>query len=244
MAKTRNYNFKDVDMLMAAKTIAEAFKANITELSGIRTDWTAQYADDLIVRIDTGIEKNLGVDTRKNLREATASLASVIMPARRDLSFFKTQIDDDFKKEPIQRDEIIKVLGFSRFLKDVQNKSQEAIIQLLYTFKTNMSESLKQEITNKGMNPALIDKIIEYAATIKQANVAQETNKGVTKEISKEVKDAFNTIYDEIIGICKKASKYYQYEPMKKELFTFSRIKGNLGMAHKVSEKQEAKPVV
>ncbi len=244
MTKTRNYSNKDVDMLMAAKTIAEAFKANINDLSAIRTDWTAQYADELIVRIDTGIEKSLGVDSKKKLRDATAALAAIIMPARRDLSFFKTQIDDDFKKEPIRRDEIIKTLGFSRFLKDVQNKGQEAIIQLLYMFKTNMTGDLKLEITSKGMNPALIDKIIDYAATIKQANVAQETNKGATREISKEVRDAFNTIYDEIIGICKKASKYYQDEPLKKELFTFRRIIGNLGMAHKISEKQEAKPVV
>jgi hypothetical protein len=244
MANTRNYNNKDVDMLMAAKTIAEAFKANINDLSAIRTDWTAQYADELIVRIDNGIEKSLGVDSKKVLRNATAALASVLMPAYRDLSFFKLQIDDDFKKDPLKRDELLKALGFTRFLKDVQKKSQESIIQLLYMFKTNMTEGLKLEITSKGMNPALIDKIIDYAATIKQANVAQETNKGATKEITKEVRDAFNTIYDEIIGICKKASKYYQYEPLKKELFTFRRIIGNLGMAHKISEKQEAKPVV
>jgi hypothetical protein len=165
------------------------------------------------------------------------------MPARRDLSFFKLQIDDDFKKDPQKRDELLKTLGFTRFLKDVQKKNQEAIIQLLYMFKTNMTENLKQEITVKGINPALIDNIMAYAETVKQANVAQETNKSAKKEITKEVRDAFNTIYDEIIGICKKASKYYQYEPLKKELFTYSRIIGNLGTAHKVSEKPEAEPV-
>ncbi len=38
MAKNRNYSYKDVDILMASKTIAESFKNNFSELSATRTD--------------------------------------------------------------------------------------------------------------------------------------------------------------------------------------------------------------
>ena len=48
MSKNRNYNCKDVDMLMTSKTIAESFKANLSGLSAVRTDWTEQYANDLV----------------------------------------------------------------------------------------------------------------------------------------------------------------------------------------------------
>jgi len=65
MGKNRNYNYKDVDMLMASKTIAESFKANLSELSAARTDWTEQYANDLVSGIDNAIEKHLGIDTSK-----------------------------------------------------------------------------------------------------------------------------------------------------------------------------------
>ena len=56
------------------------------------------------------------------------------MPAKRDLSFFKTQIDNDFKSDSNIREEILKTLGFSKHLKDVQKGNQEALLQLLYTF--------------------------------------------------------------------------------------------------------------
>jgi hypothetical protein len=105
-----------------------------------------------------------------------------------------------------------------------------------------MTDSLRQEITSKGMNALLIANIIGYADTFKNANITQETFKGSTKEISKEVVDSFNTIYDEIIGICKIASNYYQYDPLKKEQFTFSSVLNNLGAARKVSADAELQP--
>jgi hypothetical protein len=243
MTKNRNYSYKDVDMLMTSKTIAENFKANLPELTTTRTDWTEPYADDLVLRIDNSIENNLGIDPKKDLRNATATLASIQVPAKRDVSYFKTQIDDDFKKDTSKRDEILKTLGFAKNLRGVQNGNQESLIQLLFAFKTNMTDKLRQEIVSKGLNAALIDNIIGYADTFKQANVTQETYKGSTKEISQEVADSFNAIYDEIIGICKKASNYYQYEPLKKEQFTFSKVMDNLGAARKVVKETEKQPV-
>lgn len=240
MAKNRNYSCKDVDMLMASKTIAESFKSNISELSTTRTDWTEQYAIGLITKIDNAIETHLGIDAKKDLRNATTALVSIQVPAKRDVSYFKTQIDEDFKKETSKRDEILKTLGFAKHLRGVQKSSQESLIQLLYQFKTNMTETLRQEITAKGINVTLIDNIIGYTDTFKQANVVQETFKGSTKEITQEITDVFNAIYDEIIGICKKTSNYYQYEPLKKEQFTFAKALSNLGAAAKVADKETA----
>jgi len=238
MAKNRNYSCKDVDMLMASKTIAESFRTNISELSTTRTDWTEQYATDLITKIDNAIETHLGIDAKKDLRNATATLSSIQVPAKRDVSYFKTQIDEDFKKETSKRDEILKTLGFAKHLRGVQKGNQESLIQLLYMFKTNMTDTLRQEIIAKGLSATLIDNIIGYADTFKQANVTQESFKGSTKEITQEVTDVFNAIYDEIIGICKKASNYYQYEPLKKEQFTFAKALSNLGAAAKVAGKE------
>jgi hypothetical protein len=241
MAKNRNYSCKDVDMLMASKTIAESFKTNISELSTTRTDWTEPYATGLITRIDHSIETYLGIDAKKDLRSATAILASIQVPAKRDVSFFKTQIDEDFKKETSKKNEILKTLGFTKHLRGVQKSNQESLIQLLYEFKTNITETLRQEIVAKGINVTLIDNIIGYADTFIQANITQETFKGSTKEITQEVADVFNAIYDEIIGICKKASNYYRYEPLKKEQFTFAKVLSNLGVAAKVAGKEPAK---
>ncbi|NJN26647.1 MAG: hypothetical protein HC819_12035 [Cyclobacteriaceae bacterium] len=235
MANKRNYPCNDVDMLMASKTIAESFKTNIAELSVTRSLWTEQFAYDLISRIDSAIETHLGIDVKKALRDATASLSTIQVPAKRDVSYFKIQIEEDFKKEPSKRDEILKNLGFTKHIRDVQKGNQESLIQLLYQFKINMSDTLRQEIVAKGLNTTLIDNIIGYANTFKQANVTQETFKSATKEVAKEVNDAFTAIYDEIIAICKIASKYYKYEPLKKEQFTFAKALSNLGASTKVT---------
>ena len=233
MAFNHNYKCKDVDMMVTIKTIAETFRRYNSELSPVRTDWTSEYADSLNTRIDNALRTHLGIDSKKDLRSATKIVESLQFPAKRDLSFFKIQIEDDFKKDPTKRTEILKTLGFAAFLKGVQKNDQESLIQLLYAFKTNMTPELNAEITAKGLSPALIVKITGYADTFTDANVTQESFKGSTKEITQEVIDVFNSIYDEVIGICKKASKYYQYEPLKKEQFTFSKVLSNLGHAPK-----------
>lgn len=38
MAKTRNYSYRDVDMLTASQIVAVNFKSNIGELSTVRSD--------------------------------------------------------------------------------------------------------------------------------------------------------------------------------------------------------------
>jgi hypothetical protein len=233
MSKTRNYSCKDVEMLLTAKTIAQSFRSNIKELSPGRTDWTEQYATDLNVRIDKAIETYFGIDSKKDLRNASIVLDSIQVPARRDLSFFKTQIDDDFKKDPNRRDELLKTLGFSRHLREVQTGNQESLIQLLHTFRQNMNDSIRKAIAEKGLNQALIDNIIAYASNFENANITQETFKSSSKVVTKEVSDSFNSIYDEIIGICKKVASFYHYEPLKAEQFTFKKVLKNLGSARK-----------
>lgn len=232
MKKTRNYSYKDVVMLMTSKVIAGNLLTNIAELSTVRSDWTERYATGLVEKIDGAIENQLGIDPKKELRSATSELSAIQTPAKRDLSFFKTQVGEDFKAEPAVRDEILTLLGFTRFIRGVQKGNQQSLVQLLYTFKTNMTETLRAEITSKGISATLIDNIMGYAVTFAGANVNQESLKLSTKEITEEARQIFNSIYDEIIGICKKASAFYQYNPLKKEQFTFSKVAKNLGLAH------------
>ncbi len=195
--------------------------------------WTSDYITALGTKIDDAIVNYLGLDKKKTLREATSRLASLQDPAMRDLSFIKTQIEVDFGKEA---KEILKNLGFDKHLRDVQKCNQEALIQLLYAFKKELSDELKTQITEKGTNPALIDRNVAYTEQLKDANVSQESLKETTKVISEEAVQVFNSIYKEIVGICKIASSFYQYEPLKKEQFTFSEVIANNNAARKISE--------
>lgn len=113
------------------------------------------------------------------------------------------------------------------------------MIQLLYTFKKNMTDTLRNQNTDKGLSGILIDKIIGYAGTFNEYKANQEGLKQTTKEISKEVANAFNGIYGEIIEICKMVSNYYQFDAVKKERFTFSKVISNLGLARKTTTETE-----
>ena len=99
-----------------------------------------------------------------------------------------------------------------------------------------MTDSLKSEITGKGANPALIETLVGYASQLQEANLNQEGLKSTTKEVSKEGIDAFNAIYDEVIGISKIAAKYYEADKLKKEQFTFSKVVRRMGVAAKKAE--------
>ena len=225
MKNQRNYNYKDVEMMLASKTITVSFDANLDELSLVRSTWTPEFVTALKTRIDNGIENYLGIDKKKELRNATALIHSIQLPAIRNLQFLKAQIEVDFDDEA---DEILNSLGFNHSYKKVQKKNQEALIQLLYAFKNAMTDELKTRITEKGLNPLLIESIIGYADQMKDANVNQESLKQTTKEITEEAVEEFNAIYDIIIGICKIASVFYHDDPIKKEQFTFSNIVSNM----------------
>jgi hypothetical protein len=240
MAKNRNYSCKDVDMLLASKTIAESFRANISELSAIRTVWTEQYALDLLARIDNAAGNFLGTNAKKDLRTATATLVGIQTPAIRDVSFFKVQVSADFRNDPVRLSEILNSLGYARFMVDVQKGNQEALTQLLYAFKSNMTPALRTEIMAKGMSATLIDNIIGYSETFHLANEAQESFKGSTKSITQEISNTFNALYAEIMDICSIASAYYKYDSVRKQQFTFSKVLSHQGSTKKASSNEPA----
>jgi hypothetical protein len=220
----RKYSYKDVAMLMASKTILQSMMANRSELSLTRSNWTEAFVTGLVQKIDNAIENYLGLNKTQDLSSATGALTQIITPALRNLGLLKTQIQVDFMGEA---ENIVKQLGLN---KDIHKLSQEQLIELLYAFKKGMTDQLKADIIARGTNPVLIDSIVGYAGQLQEANLSQEGLKSSTKEISQEAVDTFNAIYDEVMGICKIASKIYQDEPLKKEQFTFSKVVKKMGV--------------
>lgn len=237
MSKKRNYSYSNVTMCLASQTIAGSLKQNLNALSEVRTDWTPEYADELNKKIEDAVKDRLGLNPKKGLRDASSLLFALMGPAKEDLSLFKTQIEGDFKKEKVR--EILKNLGITKNLRKVQKGDQEALIELLFAFQLNMTDPLKAEISSKGMNPVLIDRISGYALSIKNANLDQEGLKETTQEITDEKTTVFNAIYAEVMKVCKIAAKYFRHDPLKKAQFTFSKVVANMSQAKKSEENPE-----
>ena len=224
----RKYNGKDVDMLIASSTIIENAIANKTFLQTKRTNWTETFFTSLQTQISTALENHLGVDSAKQLRQSTQILLTIQKQALVDLAEVKIQIIEDFKNEAAQKTEILNQLGFTTYHKEAQNGDQEALVQLLYKFKTNLTPALKAQIVAKGTVQTILDQTATYADTLKNADINQETFKGTKKEITSAAVYAFNEIYDQVISVGKIAAKFYKDQPVKRDLFSFAKINKTL----------------
>lgn len=231
----RKYRGKDVDMLIASSTLIENAILNKTFLQTKRSNWTDAFYTAIQTQITTALEEHLGVDSAKQLRQSTQVLTSIQKQALKDLAEIKVQIVEDFKNDTIKQTEILTQLGFTTYHKEAQNGDQESLVQLLYKFKTNLTDALKTEIVAKGTAEAILTQTATYADTLKNADITQETFKGTKKEITTAGINAFNTIYDQVISIGKIATKFYKEEPIKRDLFSFSKINKTLS-AQKLSQ--------
>ena len=158
----RNYNTKDVDMVIAIETIVDSAIANKQLLQSKRSTWADPFFEDLKQQINQVTEDYLGQDSAKQLRLATQTVLEIMQPALKDLTEVKIQIEQDFKNTPSRRSEILNQLGYTTHYKTARKKDQEALINLLYQFKTNLTAELKEEIadsylfanaTGMGMKP-------------------------------------------------------------------------------------------
>ena len=222
---TRKYRHTDVVMLTSVSTIIENAIKNKVALIAKRATWADPFFPNLKTRIDTVIQANLGVDSAKDLRQATQTLVAVQKTAIDKLGLFKVQIEQDFKKTPIRRDEILNVLGFTSYYQDAyKNKSQDALIDLLYQFKQNMTAALKTEITTKGTDAASIVEIVGFADTLKNSNVSQETFKSNRPALSEQAINTFNDLYDDVIAVGKISSRFFLHDKPLKETFSYTKI--------------------
>lgn len=121
----RHYSTKDVDMIIATSTIIETAIANKTFLHSKRTTWADPFFENIQARIELATQTHLGKDSAKSLREATQVIFDIQAVALKDLAEAKIQIEEDFKKEPVRKTEILTQLGFASYHKDAQKKTKK-----------------------------------------------------------------------------------------------------------------------
>jgi len=234
-ATARNYKTKDVDMLITASTIIENAISNKTFLQSKRPTWTDTFLNGLKSRINTAIQTHLGVDSARDLRQATQLIYSVQDQALAALAEAKVQITEDFKSDKTRRSELLNQLGFTAYHRDARNGDQEALINLLYQFKTNLTPALTTEISAKGTPATLLQRIANYADTLKNADISQEITKSTRKTITANALKEFNEIYEQIISISKICQKFYKDQPHLLDQFNFAKLSKTLNHTRSIS---------
>lgn len=224
MKQERKFKGKSIDMLMACSTLMEHVIENQSTLIERRPDWADPYFPDLQTRIHKAFSDIIGVSSVETLKNATRNLTSVQQNALKALGDFNIQLDVAYHDDKNRLKALRALLGMEAWYLKAMRKNQEALIQLLYTFKSNLSDEIKTELSSKGVPEALMTSIADAADPMKAANVSQEQAKGGRKEITQAGVDELNAIYRSVIGIAKIASRFFLDDPVKKELFSYAKV--------------------
>jgi hypothetical protein len=232
---TQKYSGKAVDMLTACQIITEQAKSDKDFLIACRPSWADPFFDNNLVRIADCFANILGVSNASKLRTATQLVNSIQHEAINSIQIFKMQVEQDFKKDPIRRTEILKTLGFSLLTK--ARKSQEILVQLLYQFKNNMTDSLRNEIIAKGISVPTINTVIAFADQLEQANVIQEMLKGSNKTLSQQAMAILNGIYSDSIAIAIIARGLFKGNKAKQDIYSYTKTLKKLNNATVSREK-------
>jgi len=217
----QKFKRKPVEMLTACQTITEQGLADQIFLSEKRPAWAPPFFANHQARIASAFTGLLGVSNIAGQRQATQLVNSIHHEALDEISILKIQIAQDFKKEPARRDEILKTLGFSLLTK--ARDSQAIFVQLLYLFKNNLTNDLRNEIAGKNIDIAVFDKIIAYADQMAQANVTQEVLKGTGKVVSQQTMAMLNDIYSDTITIAIIARRLFKGDKAKQDIYSYSK---------------------
>lgn len=220
----RNYRNKALLVLIACLTVCENFTANQAELIAEQPEWKDPFIANYKKTVETFLKNNFGISSKTELKEATRLVISMQNHALDDLSMIKTQIQRNFRQDPIRKEVLLDLLGFKKFWVKANRKVQNELIGLVYAFVNNLSPELRTEIESKNVNKGRIDKVVGYHQTFAAANVTQETLKGSSKLDTEASVKALNEIYDTATDICQIGQKLFKADKTRRDLFVFSKI--------------------
>jgi hypothetical protein len=234
----RLYFCSDLAMILAARVIAKNLSDYQAELVVVRTTWTPEFITRLFGNIEDVATDLFGKKPKTALFEATSNLENIMAPARKDLSTLKVQIDTDFKKDPQKYKVMLDELGFSAYIKKIQNKNQAALIGLFLVFNRNI-DKYRPDMLEKGTPGALIDRLTGYGEVVNTANTIQEQLKISGKNVTTQMVEQLHNLYEQIIDICKIAANHYLGNAPMKQMFTFTKVVSNMGMAQTEKKAKE-----
>ncbi|MNX70369.1 hypothetical protein D3C86_1016160 [compost metagenome] len=119
---------------------------------------------------------------------------------------------------------MLRTLGYTSYFAKARQKDQEALINLLFQFKANLTPALKAQMTANGILPADLDALAAMGEELKTLDTVQEAKKGARPINTEEAVRAFNNIYEQVMAVARIASRFYKDDRPRQDLFSFSKI--------------------
>jgi hypothetical protein len=213
--------------ILACEKIAKTFKENIYELSRIRNDWDPGYATSINVWINDTIDKYY-LDNKESIDYARfVEWHDIMIAGMQALKVLRASIKVDFKHDKPFLKNFFEKHGYSEFFSDAKNGDHLSLHKFLTTFAENLDDITRKKIIAKNTPDIVIEKVLNSAKQIIKFTECFEALEGDTQLNSygqKEVKEIYETIQD----ISRIAMAYYQFDPVKRDLFNFYKVLVNL----------------
>jgi hypothetical protein len=213
--------------ILACQKIAKTFRENIYELSRIRKDWDPGYATSINVWVNDTIEKYYegsadSVDNKKFME-----WHDIMVAGMQSLKVLRASIKVDFKDNKQFLKSFFEKHGYTEFFSDAKNGDHLSLHKFLTTFANNLDDETRRKIVAKNTPDSVIEKILNCAQEITRFTKCFEALEGDAQLNSygyKEVSEIYITIQD----ISRIAMAYYQFDPVRRDLFNFYKVLTNL----------------
>lgn len=213
--------------LLACRSIAQAFAENIFELAHLRREWNIEYAESLRARVMKIMANHLQDGKQPLNPENINDWRELLISALTDLAIIRASVKVDFKDDNEFIKEFFAKTGYTQYFSDAKNGDHVCMFHFIQTFADNTSSELINKITKRGLDINVINRVIEDAKALDKYKECFEVISD-PELVDVHGRKLLEEVYAEIQDICRIATAYYYFDPVKRESFNFFKALRNI----------------
>lgn len=245
LQESRNYHSSDVNCLTALIVLISNARRRIVEIGAVYSFITVSLLDTLKLRVENASKDYLGQDVFSELRHLTFDVNNEFGKLLSLLVTLHKNMERGYRKNKDLLLTNFTRLGFSAHWHEVSVlHNQNQMTEMLRKFDENMTPSLETQLYSHNVKPGIVEEIRALIPTYIAANEAQESEKPVTKELTKEGIVVFNDIYDDVMDIAVNCWDLYKKDPILRQEYSFRYIVSRMGNFHSRDTQPPVPPVI
>jgi hypothetical protein len=213
--------------VFACHDIVNSFAENIYELAHLRKEWSVAYAETLkkeaqqvFDNLSTSEQFIVKLQKLKIWRELMISSLTAI-------GIVRASVKNDYKEDKEFQKEFYQKLGYNDYFSDAKNGDHYKMFLFVKVFADNLTPEIREKILAKGLDPHLLDRIIfnsKQLDTFKECFDLMNDKNMVLDEDQIRIENLYGVVRD----ICRIATAYFYFEPVKRESFNFFKALRNM----------------
>jgi len=169
-------------------------------------------------------DNHLGCFARKELSDANANLRKITTEVLTAVGMFKLLISKFYRCETEKSCEIFTAQGFKYYSLKSVIRTQTGLINLLYSFKANLTDAMRPELAGKNIPNNILDSTTANATVPENANSIQEVLKSNTSAKIAAGITLYQRIFMKVSGICVIARGHFTSSASKKAIFNIKKM--------------------